>query len=100
MSTLLTILSFTYAILMLGATIKGIPYSRYPLIYMINILGVIFIFFSLKDYHFLYMGISLLFIAAILNGYFVLGRLTFSHIAYRLAFSAILIYLNYRSHRG
>lgn len=99
MKILLVILSFLYAILMAVASIETISYHEYPLILITNLLGVLFIILYVIDYRFLYLGVIILFISAILNGYFILNRVTLSHVTIRLIFSIILISMNFFVHK-
>lgn len=100
MKILLVILSFLYAVLMAFAAIKTISFHENPLILTINILGTFFILLYIIDYRFLYLGVIILFISALLNGYFILNGLTPSHVTIRLIFSIIVISLNYFLHKN
>jgi hypothetical protein len=94
MKILLFILSITYALLMFAATIKLISVHQHPLVFSCNIIGCLTLLFYVFDYHLLYIGILLLFISALLNGYYILNNITISHVMIRLIFSIFMIYLN------
>lgn len=98
MSYILSITSTLYAILMAFATIQVIHFSEHPFIFISNLIGSLCLLLYFMDYRFLYVGVSVLFITAILNGTIILNRLTPTHIATRLIFSFILISINYFTH--
>lgn len=92
---ILSVISMLYGILMALATIKIIPFSEHPIIFIINLVGALCLLLYVKDYRLLYVGVVILFIAALLNGIFILNRLTTTHITIRLIFSLTLISINY-----
>lgn len=100
MTIILITLAFLYASLMVLASIKSISLSTYPIIFLCNLFGALLVFLYLIDYRFLYLGIVLLFISALLNGRFILKRITFSHVFIRFIFSIVLITLNYFVHHN
>ncbi|MGY3704327.1 hypothetical protein BW731_03540 [Vagococcus martis] len=95
---ILTVLSMLYGILMALATIKIMSFSEHPIIFIINLVGALCLILYVKDYRLLYVGVAILFIAALLNGMIVLNRLTPSHIVVRLIVSLVLIGANYLIH--
>lgn len=95
---ILTVLSMLYGILMALATIKIMSFSEHPIIFIINLVGALCLILYVKDYRLLYVGVAILFIAALLNGMIVLNRLTPSHIVVRLIVSLVLISANYLIH--
>lgn len=95
---ILTVLSMLYGILMALATIKIMSFSEHPIIFIINLIGALCLILYVKDYRLLYVGVAILFIAALLNGMIVLNRLTPSHIVVRLIVSLVLIGTNYLIH--
>ena len=94
MNYLLFILSLLYGLLMLLASIKLISFKEHPLVFIVNLIGCFTIFLSVVNDQLLYLGVIILFLAALLNGHFVLKHITFSHILFRFIFSVILILLN------
>ncbi|WP_462259421.1 hypothetical protein [Vagococcus teuberi] len=95
---ILSVISMLYGILMALATIKIMSFSEHPIIFIINLVGALCLLLYVKDYRLLYVGVVILFIAALLNGMIVLNRLTPSHIVVRLVVSFVLIYANYLIH--
>lgn len=98
MKFLVLSIPFIYAFLMLFVTLKLISVQTHPVVFSVNTLGIFLIFLGLLDYRFLYFGISILLVAAILNGYFVLGKITINHHIIRFIFSGLLIYLVYQAY--
>lgn len=98
MKYVLSIISMLYGLLMALATIKVIVFSEHPIIFIINLVGALCLLLYIKDYRLLYVGVIILFIAAILNGMIILNRLTPSHIVIRLIVSLVLIGANYLIH--
>lgn len=84
-------LSLLYASAMGGAAIKTISIRHYPGTLLCNLIGVVLVFLSLIKVSFLYLGVGILFFAAILNGVIVFKKVTPRHILIRLIFSIILI---------
>lgn len=82
------------SITMFAAAIKLISVHQHPLVFSCNIIGCLTLLFYVFDYHLLYIGILLLFISALLNGYYILNSITISHVMIRLIFSIFMIYLN------
>lgn len=98
MEYVLSIISMLYGLLMALATIKVIVFSEHPLLFTINLVGSLFMLLYLIDYRLLYVGVSILLVASILNGAIILNKLTPTHIIVRLLFSLVLICSNYLIH--